>query len=396
MFGRADECNVVPPGVLVHIQRFRLLNGLISVPEVCVQVETTSPAFAIKTKIPKIKLGPLTIGAAKRNICPLRERDPILCGGEQSVAPVDGPSFEMSYKAVLNPPFFDFKVFVSGSISMWDLDFDVCAIIGTDSVTMNSRLTFGPILFLALFSVEVTTAYGGAKVEMLAKIDSGSRATLAAVGKQVVEERRQKLQQELEDTKAALSEAQQDIAIARAEIKRQQDEKSAAINEIWDEIQQFMAEVRALKYECDSMSWWWFAAKAACYAGVKVLEVGLDIATTQAYGLIAAFTVVPLSIADRAMSVAKAGLETAALLVEGSTYAVDHFATVVTFILNQFDGYLDVRKFEFYLLVDTNLDVFNKGPRVRFKIDCIVFGAPVAAEFEAEVQCNRELAALEF
>lgn len=378
---------MVPAGVLVHIQQFSIFNGLISVPELCVQVDTMTLSFAVKAKAPEIHLGPLTISAAMANICPVRDRNPIICGGEINAVPAEGPSFEMDFKTLLNPPFFSFNSFISGSIQFFGFRVDVCAVISSTEVTINAQLVLGDIKFLLLFTTDYgSILLGGLKVELLARLDIGaSGSTLSGALVQVVEDYKQSFKAEYDNALAELDEARQDLLAARANLKRRKYEARAARDDALREVNDLTNRIRHGTRHCDDMSWFFALAKIACYASIKVLETALTVATRVALAAVAVIQETGFFIEEAALAATQVIVDLSEVAVGLALGVVDVVFAAVSAVIEAAGTVLDVKDFEFYMLLDSSADVGQSAPRVRFKLDAIVFGLPVDIEFEAEV-----------
>lgn len=202
---------------------------------------------------------------------------------------------------------------------------------------------------------------------------------------QVVEERRKLLHQDLDNANVQLAQARADVLAARAEVSAAQNSFESAHERAWAKVNNFINEIAAKKSYCDGLSWWYGLYKIGCYGVVKALEMSLRIATSFAYGLITGIGSGALNLAEGALDIALDAIEAGEMLVSVAKYSVDQFASVITAVLKEFGTVLDIKHFEFYFLLDASFDVGQKAPRVRFKVDCIVFGEPIAFQFEASV-----------
>ena len=208
----------MPTGLLIDLHHVSAFWDLIQIPRFCLSISKDG-GFAIKTQLNKIKLGPLVIGAAASEICPVTVRDPVTCG-EDVEYDVTGPSFELSWRPLLNPPFSELKVFVSGSIAVFGLTVDVCTSITPTSLTVNAQLRLGPIRFLCLFSSEFGRGPGtGKKVELLAKMDTTTGETLMQAIVGMIDDRKQKVEEQTQWALAKVQNARDKLNIARQKLK---------------------------------------------------------------------------------------------------------------------------------------------------------------------------------
>lgn len=380
LFERDDECNIVPSGYLFQLLDVSILNGMVTASQLCLQTNPLDGSFAVKANVDEIRIGPLVLGAAMANICPVREREPILCG-EDIQAPMDGPTFELSYKTTPNPPFSELDMFLSTSISLWSFRLEACAVFRPKGITINTQLSLGgSIKFLVLFDLDTVV---GRRVELLARLDIADDKTfLEAVG-DMVEEERQKKTKEFDDANDSLQERRQDLARKRAELQRTKHEFDSAVKSIMKPVKKAEEKLDSAKSHCASLKWY---KKGACYAGISGLRGALKAARWVAERALAGLSTATFQASEVALYAVEGTLFAAQQVVNALKVGVDAFLNNVQTVIFKLGKLIDIRDLEFYYLMDDSTDVDMAAPRVRLHLEAVILGMPVSADFEAEVR----------